>query len=145
MHALRSNSLPAPGFRLQAPGYGLKASSPKYFRFKCVDSSHFAFKYIHATSRRTGRYRPGPPPKSQLQVVCLQEDATVQNNPPGSPADATTCHSPKPRGEGGPVNSKVPDRACCERCGSQRRQRVDGVVVEPAAAFRQRAEKTIDQ
>jgi hypothetical protein len=35
-----------------------------------------------------------PPQEPQFQLL-----ATVQNSPPASPADATTCHSP-PRGEG---------------------------------------------
>ncbi len=104
MNTLRFHPLLATGSRPHAPCDRSIPGPlpPKYFRSKCVDSSWFAFRYIHATSWPTRRYPADPPPKSPRQVVCLQEDATVQNSPPANHADATACHSPMARGEGVP-------------------------------------------
>src|SRR5580658_1216078 len=88
---------------------------------------------------------PAPRPKVSYKSFVFRRMPQSKTTLPEAPQMQQLATVPSPGGEGGPVNSKVPDRACCERCGSQRRQRVDGVVVEPAAAFRQRAEKTIDQ
>jgi hypothetical protein len=111
MNALPSNPLPAPGSWLPAPCdlSVLGLLSPNYFRSKCVDDFHFAFKYIHATLRRNEGHPLDPPTKSPRQATCFHEDATVQNAPATRPPESAPCHSPIPRGEGGPGRApKVP-------------------------------------
>ena len=48
---------------------------------------------------------PGNLPKPPGEVAPFQQLATAQKAPPGTPANAATCHSPAPGGRGGRVHS----------------------------------------
>jgi len=54
----------------------------------------------------TGCFRPASTPKRPHQTTHFQQLATGKKSPPGSPADANTCHSLDPGGRGYTLNAE---------------------------------------